>query len=133
MKSTAAFAFAVLLAGVTLAAQEISLKSLVSKDVAGVPTKEISMMTVEYPPGVTEPMHTHNAQALVYVLEGSVVMQVKGGPPTMLKVGETFYEGPEDVHIVGRNASKTAPAKFLVVMVKEKGAPIFHPVKGTQQ
>ena len=87
------------------------------------------MITVEYPPGGSDPVHTHKAQALVYVLEGSIVMQVKGGAPVTLKPGETFYEGPDDVHIIGRNASHSSPARFLVVLVKDKGAPILTPVK----
>jgi len=76
-----------------------------------------------------DPVHTHHAQALVYVLEGAIVMQVRGGTPVTLTVGQTFYEGPDDVHVVGRNASQTAPAKFLVFLVKDKGAPILTPVK----
>jgi quercetin dioxygenase-like cupin family protein len=87
------------------------------------------MITVEYPPGGVDPVHTHHAQALVYVLEGSIVMQVRGGDPITLAPGQTFYEGPDDVHIVGRNASRTAPARFLVFLVKDKGAPILTPVK----
>jgi quercetin dioxygenase-like cupin family protein len=87
------------------------------------------MLTVEYAPGGSDPVHTHNAQALIYVLEGSIVMQVKGAAPVTLTQGQTFYEGPNDVHIVGRNASPTARAKFLVVFVKDKGAPILTPVK----
>jgi quercetin dioxygenase-like cupin family protein len=129
MKSTAALALSLSLAGGTLVAQDATVRSLLSKDLAGDPGRELSMITVEYPPGAFDPVHTHNAQALVYVLEGSIVMQVKGGAPTTLKPGETFYEGPDDVHIVGRNASHTAPAKFLVFFVKDKGAPILTPVK----
>jgi quercetin dioxygenase-like cupin family protein len=98
-------------------------------DVTGLAGKELAMITVEYPPGASDPVHTHNAQAIVYVLEGTIVMQVKGGPLVTLKPGDTFYEGPDDVHVVGRNASKTAPAKFLVVFVKDKGAPILVPTK----
>ena len=87
------------------------------------------MITVEYPAGGATPMHTHSAQAMVYVLEGSIVMQVKGGAPVTLGPGQTFYEGPDDVHLVSRNASKTAPARFVVFLVKQKGAPILTPVK----
>jgi quercetin dioxygenase-like cupin family protein len=90
---------------------------------------ELSAITVEYPPGGFDPVHTHEAQALVYVLEGSIVMLVKGGAPLTLGPGQTFYEGPDDVHVVGRNASHTAPARFLVFLVKNKGAPIFTPLK----
>ena len=85
------------------------------------------MITVEYPPGGVDPVHRHDAQALVYVLEGSIVMQVRGGAPVTLLPDQTFYEGPDDVHIVGRNASDTMPAKFLVFLVKGKGAPLFVP------
>jgi quercetin dioxygenase-like cupin family protein len=61
----------------------------------------------------------------VYVLEGSVVMQVKGGKEITLTPGQSFYEGPADVHTVSRNASKTKPAKFVVFFVKDKGAPLL--------
>ena len=84
---------------------------------------------MEYAPGGADPIHRHDAHAFVYVLEGSVVMQVKGAEPVILHPGQTFYEGPNDVHLVGRNASKTEPAKFLVVFVKNKGAPILTPVE----
>ena len=87
------------------------------------------MITVEYPPGASDPIHTHHAQAFVYVLEGSIVMQVKGGAQVTLTPGQTFYEGPDDVHIVGRNASQTARAKFVVFLAKSKGAPILVPAK----
>jgi quercetin dioxygenase-like cupin family protein len=87
------------------------------------------MITVEYPPGVSDPVHRHDAQVMVYVLEGAVVMQVKGEAPVTLRAGDTFYEGPGDVHTVARNASQTAPAKFLVFFVKAKGAPILAPTK----
>jgi quercetin dioxygenase-like cupin family protein len=129
MKSTAALALSLSLAGGTLVAQDAAVRSLLSKDLAGGPGRELSMITVEYPPGGVDPVHTHHAQALVYVLEGSIVMQVRGGAPVTLTPGQTFYEGPDDVHIVGRNASRTAPARFLVFLVKDKGAPILTPVK----
>jgi quercetin dioxygenase-like cupin family protein len=108
---------------------EATVRSLMSKDLAGDPARELSMITIEYPPGSVDPVHTHHAQALVYVLEGTIVMQVRGGAPVTLAPGQTFYEGPDDVHIVGRNASQTAPAKFLVFLVKDKGAPLLTPVK----
>src|SRR5262245_19377806 len=104
------------------------VKPLVTKDLAGAPGQEVLVLTVEYPPGVSEPVHRHNAQAFVYVLEGSVVMQVKGQPPVTLKAGETFYEGRDDVHLVGRNASQTNRARFVVFLVKGKGAPVALPV-----
>jgi quercetin dioxygenase-like cupin family protein len=129
MKNTAALVLLVSLAGATLVADDAAVTPLLSKDLLNVPGKEISMLTVEYAPGGTDPIHTHNAQALVYVLEGTIVMQVRGGEPVTLTPGQTFYEGPEDVHIVGRNASQSARAKFLVVFVKDKGAPILVPAK----
>ena len=74
-------------------------------------------------------IHRHNAHAFVYVIEGSIVMQVTGGKETTLTPGQTFYEGPDDVHIVGRNASQMKPAKFVVFLVKDKGAPALVPAK----
>jgi quercetin dioxygenase-like cupin family protein len=112
-----------------MAAPSATVTPLLSKDLADAPGKELVMITVEYPPGSTDPAHMHHAQALVYVLEGSIVMQVEGGTPRTLRPGQTFYEGPTDVHIVGRNASDTAPAKFLVFLVKAKGAPMLTLVK----
>jgi quercetin dioxygenase-like cupin family protein len=100
-----------------------------SKDLKDFPGKEGLMLTVEYPPGGADPVHRHNAHAFVYILEGTVVMQVKGGKEVTLKPGDTFYEGPDDIHVVGRNASKTQPAKFVVVLLKDKGAPALIPVK----
>ena len=106
-----------------------TVRPLLSKDLADVPGRELSMISIEYPPGSTDPVHTHHAQALVYVLEGTIMMQVRGGAPVTLAPGQTFYEAPDDVHIVGRNASQTEPAKFLVFLVKDKGAPLLTPVK----
>src|SRR6188474_881769 len=100
-----------LIAG-TLMAQEAKVTPLMSKDLKEFPGKEGVMIAVEYPPGATDPIHRHNAHAFVYVLEGSIVMQLKGGKEVTLTAGETFYEGPNDVHIVGRSADKTKPAKF---------------------
>jgi quercetin dioxygenase-like cupin family protein len=96
---------------------------LVTKDLMGIPGKEASMLTVEYAPGQASASHRHNASTFVYVLEGSVIMQVKGGKQMTLGPGETFYESPEDIHVVSKNASDTKPAKILVFFVKEKGAP----------
>ena len=111
----------------TLVAQEAKVTQLISRELTNLPGKEGLMITVEYPPGSSDPIHRHNAHAFVYVLEGSIVMQVRGGKEVTLKPGQTFYEGPNDVHIVGRNASQTKPAKFLVFFVKDKGAPILVP------
>jgi quercetin dioxygenase-like cupin family protein len=111
----------------TLLGQEAKLTGLMSKDLTNLPGKEGLMMIVDYPPGSVDPVHRHNANAFIYVLEGAIVMQVRGGKEVTLTPGQTFYEGPDDVHIVGRNASKTEPAKFVLVMVKDKGAPILVP------
>jgi quercetin dioxygenase-like cupin family protein len=113
----------------TLMAQEPKVTSLMSKDLKDFPGKELLMITVEHAPGGSSPVHRHNAHAMVYVLEGSVVMQLKGGKQVTLTPGQTFYEGPDDIHIVDRNASKTQPAKFLVFLIKDKGAPALVPVK----
>jgi len=112
-----------------LIAQDAKVTSLMSKPLSDNPGKELLMITVEYPPGASDPVHRHNAQALVYVLEGSIVMGVNGKEPVTLTAGQTFYEGPNDIHTVGRNASKTMPAKFLVVLLKDKDAPVLIPVK----
>jgi quercetin dioxygenase-like cupin family protein len=100
-----------------------------SKDLADIPGKEGLMLLVEYPPGASDPIHRHNAHAFVYVLEGTIVMQVRGGKEVTLTAGQTLYEGPNDVHVVGRNASQTQSAKFVVFLVKEKGAPVLVPEK----
>ena len=110
----------------TLVAQEAKVTQLISRELTNLPGKEGLMITVEYPPGSSDPIHRHNAHAFVYVLEGSIVMQVK---EVTLKPGQTFYEGPDDVHVVGRNASQTKPAKFVVFLVKDKGAPVLVPAK----
>ena len=109
-------------------APQAKVTPLVSKDLTEVPGKEVLMIAVEYPPGSADPIHRHNAQAFVYVMEGSIVMQVKGEKEVTLIPGQTFYEGPDDVHLVGRNASSTQPARFLVLLVKDKGAPVLTPV-----
>ena len=114
----------------TVMAQEAKVTPLMSKDLTELPGKEVLMITVEYPPGSTDPIHRHNARAFVYVLEGSIVMQVKGGKEVTLTPGQTFYEGPDDIHVVGRNASTTKPAKFLVFFFKDKNAPVLVPVSG---
>ena len=129
MKNTAVLAFSLSLASGILVAQDGSVRSMLSKDLAEDSRREVSLITVEYAPGGSTPVHTHHAQALVYVLEGSIVMQVKGGAPITLTPGQTWSEGRDDVHVVSRNASNSAPAKYLVFMVKDKGAPILTPVK----
>jgi quercetin dioxygenase-like cupin family protein len=119
----------VCLIATTLVAQEAKVTHLMSKDLTDCPGKEGVLITVEYPPGHKDEIHRHNSYAFVYVLEGSVVMQVRGGREVTLTPGQTFYEGPDDVHVLGRNASKTKPAKFVVFFVKNKGAAITVPAK----
>src|SRR5262244_710852 len=110
-------------------AQAADVTQLMTKDLPESPGKEVLMITVEKAPGGSDPIHRHNAHGFIYVLEGSIVMQVEGGKEVTLTPGQTFYESPSDVHVVGRNASSTKPVKFLVVLIKDKGAPILVPVK----
>src|SRR5438552_16533889 len=121
---------AFLIAG-ALFAQDAQVTPLVSKDLPECPGKEGLMITVVYPPGASDPIHRHNAHAFVYVLEGTIVMQVKGDKEITLTPGQSFYEGPNDIHVVGRNASTTKPAKFLVLLLKDKGAPVLLPINLT--
>jgi uncharacterized protein YbjT (DUF2867 family)/quercetin dioxygenase-like cupin family protein len=109
--------------------KEAKLTELFSKDLKDLPGKEGLMLMVEYPPGSLDPMHRHNAHGFIYLLEGSIIMQVRGGKEVTLTPGQTFYEGPEDVHVVGRNASQTKPAKFVVFFVKNKGTPVLEHAK----
>lgn len=117
------------LLGVAALAQPAKVTPLLAKDFANIAGKEGVMLTVEYAPGASSAAHRHNAQTFVYVLEGSVVMQVKGGKPVTLTPGQTFYESPDDIHAVSKNASATKPAKVLVFFVKEKGAPASVPAQ----
>jgi quercetin dioxygenase-like cupin family protein len=110
-----------------LTAREAKVTEVLSKNLSGLPGKEGLMITVEYPPGASDLIHRHNAHGFIYVLEGSIVMQVKGGKEVTLTPGQSFYEGPDDIHVVGRNASQTQPAKFVVFLVKDRGAPVFIP------
>jgi quercetin dioxygenase-like cupin family protein len=129
----ACFPFLLILAVAgTAAAQQApqaKVASLMTKALAEYPGKELTMITVDYPPGAVDPVHRHDAYALVYVLEGSIVMGVRGGRTVTLTPGQTFYEGPNDVHTVGRNASRTKPARFLVVLLKNRDEPILMPAK----
>jgi quercetin dioxygenase-like cupin family protein len=129
MKRTAHAWLLLSLMASTVMAQQPDVVTVMSKDLTDFPGKEVVMITVEFPPGGSDPIHRHNAHGFIYVLEGSVVMQVKGGTEVTLTPGQTFYEGPDDVHVVGRNASTTRPAKLLAILVKDKGAPILVPVK----
>ena len=117
------------LIGASSGAQDTKVTPLLTKDLAGLAGKEATMLTVEYAPGATSSKHRHNANTFVYVLEGSIVMQLRDAAEVTLSPGQTFYEGPNDVHIVGRNASNTRPAKMVVFLVKNQGAPILEPVK----
>lgn len=102
---------------------------LMAKPLADYPGKEALLLQVEYPPGGADPVHRHDAHGFIYVLEGSIVMGVQGGKPVTLTAGQTFYEGPDDVHTVGHNASATEPARFLVLLLKNQGAPVLTPVQ----
>ena len=133
MKISRTMSVLVFLAAGTLRAQEAQVTPLLSKDLTECAGKEGVMITVVYPPGGSDRIHRHNAHAFVYVLEGSVVMQVKGGKELTLTPGQTFYEGPRDIHMVSRNASRTKPAKFVVFLVKDKGAPVLLPVPAGAQ
>lgn len=113
----------------TVCSAQSKVTPLFAKDLSGLAGKEGTMTTVEYGPGASSPMHRHNSYIFVYVLEGSVKMQVKGGPLKTLKQGETFYESPSDIHTVSGNASETQPAKILVFAVKDKGTPGTIPLK----
>ncbi|WP_353189746.1 cupin domain-containing protein [Pandoraea pnomenusa] len=130
MKRLVLAAATVLMSGQLLAAPpagagDVSVKPLLTQPLPEYPGKEVQMIVVDYAPGAADPVHRHDAHGFVYVLEGSVVMNVRGGKEVTLKAGETFHEGPDDVHTVGRNASKTKPAKFVVFLIKKQGAPIL--------
>ena len=128
-KSSRYVLLAVFLMAEALFAQDAQVTPLMSKDLPEFAGKEGVMISVVYPPGASDPIHRHNAHAFVYVLEGTIVMQLKGGKEITLTPGQTFYEGPYDSHVLGRNASTTKPAKFVVLLVKNKDAPVLVPVK----
>ncbi|RQQ42715.1 cupin domain-containing protein [Burkholderia stagnalis] len=111
------------------AAPQAKVTSLTTEPLPEYPGKEVEMIVVEYPPGSVDPVHRHDAHAFVYVLDGSIVMGLNNGKEVTLHAGDTLHEGPEDVHTVGRNASRTKPAKFVVLLIKNKGAPVLTPVK----
>ena len=128
MKSSRYMLLSAFLIAGGLFAEDAQVTPLMSKDLPEYPGKEAVMITVVYPPGASDPIHRHNAHAFVYVLEGAVVMQLKGGKEITLTPGQTFYEGPNDIHVIGRNPSTTKPAKFVVVLLKNKDAPVLVPV-----
>ena len=128
----AAIGFSMFLSGLASAetpSTGAAAKQLMTKELAGVAGKEVLMSTVSYPPGGSSPPHRHDAQVFVYVLQGQLTMQVQGGPLVTLKPGDTFYESPTDVHSVSANASQTAPATFLVFIVKDKGTATTRPAQ----
>ena len=134
MRTIVSFAAALMLSCLmvtppAVAAPEASVTPLRTEPLPEYPGKEAQMIIVDYPPGAVDPVHRHDAHAFVYVLEGSIVMGLKGGKEVTLKPGDTFHEGPNDIHTVGRNASSTQPARFVVLLLKNKGAPILTPVK----
>src|SRR5215469_16491429 len=110
-------------------AKAADVKELFAIDLADYPGKEGRVIEVSYPPGAQDMVHRHDAHAFLYVLEGQIIMQLKGQPAVTLEAGQTFYEGPTDVHLVGRNVSNTEPARFVVVLLKGIGAPVFTPVQ----
>lgn len=111
-------------------AHAADVKQLMAKPIPELPGREAVMLEVSYPPGEKDRAHRHDAHALLYVLEGTIQMQLKGEELVTVKAGETFYEGPKDVHLIGRNASDTKPARFMVVLLKKRGAPVLTPVEG---
>ena len=125
----AAWLLAMRLASSEPTPQNAAVTPLLAMGLANDQSKELSMIEVDYAAGESTPAHTHHAQALLYVLEGSIVMQVRGAPSVTLSAGQTWYEGPDDVHVVSRNASSSMPAKYVVFLVKDKGAPLLTPVK----
>ncbi|MFM0056922.1 cupin domain-containing protein [Paraburkholderia phytofirmans] len=132
LRNTALAALVVVSASLSVARAEAPaaiVTPLMTQPLDDYPGKEALMITVEYPPGAVDPVHRHHAHGFIYVLEGSIVMQVKGGKEVTLTPGQTFYEGPNDIHTVGRNASQTKPARFLVLLLKDKGAPVLVPEK----
>jgi quercetin dioxygenase-like cupin family protein len=122
-------AFATLSAAQAAQAPAPNVVPVFAKALADLPGKEALMITVEFPPGGADPIHRHDAHGFIYVLEGSIVMQVEGGPEVTLAPGQAFYEGPADVHTVGRNASDTQPAKFLVLLIKSVGVDPVLPIR----
>ena len=124
----ATLTFCTLLFGAAALAQEQTVTPLFQTNLNDLPNREGMMLTVDLPPGSAGAEHRHNAHTFVYVLEGSVVMQVEGGERTVLQAGETFYETPDDIHTVSMNASDTEPAKILVFFIKQQGAPVSIPV-----
>lgn len=129
MKRLLVGSIVVLMAASAVAAEPAQVTPLMTKDLKGIAGKEAVLITVDYPPGASDLPHQHNAHVFVYVLEGSLIMQVKDGKQVTLGPGQTFYESPNDIHVVGRNASDTKPAKFIVFFVKDKEMPLLTPAQ----
>lgn len=131
MKTRIASLLAAVACGVLLVprAEAADVKQLMAKPVPELPGREHVMLEVSYPPGEQDRAHRHDAHALIYVLEGTIQMQLQGKPLVTVKAGETFYEGPDDVHLIGRNASSTEPARFVVVLLKKQGVPVVLPLE----
>lgn len=128
-KLLVAVSLTMVLSGLVHSAGATEVMPLMSKNLPDLPGKEGTMVVVDYPPGGSDQVHRHNANVFVYVLEGHIDMQVEGGKKTTLSPGQTFYEGPNDIHLVGRNASAIKPAKFVVFFVKNRDAPLLVPGK----
>ncbi|MEO7728520.1 MAG: cupin domain-containing protein [Burkholderiales bacterium] len=111
------------------AAPQSSRKILMVKDLPDFPGKEATVLIVEYPPGTSNPPHRHNGHVFLHVLEGQLNAQVKGGELTVLNPGSTYYESPTDIHIISRNPSSTVPAKAMIFLIHDQGAPLSTPVK----
>lgn len=129
MKSALIILIGLFMTANTVSAESGQVTPLMNKDLQEIAGKEVVLITVDYPPGASDPAHRHHAHVFVYVLEGSIVMQVKDGKQVTLGPGQTFYESPDDIHVVGRNASETKPAKFLVFFVKDKKTPLLSPAQ----
>ncbi len=129
--AAAALILSLLAAGAAAAQPAESAQSpvIMMKDLVGAPGKEVRVLSLTSAPGASSAVHRHNGQVFVYLLSGSMIMQVKGQPPVTLLPGQTFYESPTDIHVVSRNASQTEPARFLAFMIMDKGAPISAPVE----
>lgn len=131
MRSFGIFAL-LMVTACTVSAQQpppqVEFKSLMTKALADYPGKEAVMLEVTYPPGGGDPVHKHDAHGFIYVLEGSIVMGVRGSESVTLTPGQVFYEGPDDIHAVGHNASQTEPARFVVFLLKNSDKPILTPV-----
>jgi len=104
-------------------------KDLMVKELPDLAGKEALVRANTYPPGSSNPPHRHDAHVFLHILEGQLIVQLKGGQPVTLNAGDTYYEAPSDIHVMSRNPSATVPVKALIFMVKDKGAPATTLVK----